>query len=177
MVRSGSTACNSAVESRTSGTVRRTWCPGEASSSSCNSAKLSPPARDEAVAGPLRPAVDAGLKASVERRRCCRSHWMEYYCCHSNRVDGTCDRSPCGSKTPVFNSVSARLQTGSPWPVTFWLCFWKTAVASEARPLRFGPPLVLHLILTTECSRCTVYFCQHYVISSAYGFKMGSKTV
>jgi hypothetical protein len=81
--------------------------------------KPSPPARGEGGGGRLRPAVDAAPKASVARRRCFRSHWMQYYCCHSNRVDGTCDRSPCGSKTPVFNSVSARLQTGSPWPVTF----------------------------------------------------------
>src|ERR1700733_15199744 len=41
--------------------------------------------------------------------RCC--------CCQSNRVDGTCDRSPCGSKTPVFNSASARYLDGESWTV------------------------------------------------------------
>src|ERR1019366_3078490 len=127
--------------------VHRTWCLGAASSSSCNSVKLSRPSRGEGGAGRLRQAVVAAPKASGARRRCFRSHWMEYYCCHSNRVDGTCDRSPCGSKTPVFNSVSARLQTGSPGPFLFWLCYWKLAVASEARRLRFRLPLVLHLIL------------------------------
>jgi hypothetical protein len=125
MVRSGSTVCNSAVESRTSGTVRRRPCWGEASSSSCNSVKLSRPARGEADAGRLRPAVDAAPKASVARRRCFRSHWMKCCCCHSNRVDGTCDRSPCGSKTPVFNSVRPGYRRGVLGLSRFWLCYWK----------------------------------------------------
>jgi len=101
--RNGNTVYNSAIELRTLGKVRQTACPGEASSSSCNTVKLSPPARGGEGAGPLRPEADVAPKASGVRRRCFHSRWMMYCCCQSNRVAGTCDRSPCGSKTPVFN--------------------------------------------------------------------------
>jgi len=38
--------------------------------------------------------------------------------------------------------------------------FGKRRLPQKRDGLKFRPPLVLHLILTTECSRCTVYFCQ-----------------